>query len=131
MKRAVRRLTTTAVTAISVMGLTAGPALAHHCINPNKQPTAGAQVTLGAPSFDPVAHTDVFQKRIDRLGFDEALASYAGPVGIDLDGDMVADVSTYQVTPTGSLPDGAVLNGSECNGIIDPGAFMSCLSAEA
>lgn len=123
----IRRAAIVAGATTTVLALGAGSALAHECINPNKQPAAGTQVTFG-PS-GPTDISNVLQQRIDRGIVDmETGDGFHGLVGIDEDGDGVADISTWQVTPTGSIPMVAQTSGADCNGVVFVGDYLTdCL----
>jgi len=110
-----------AILSAGTLAIFAGPALAEHCYNPNKPAGAGAQVILDE-NFEvgpDSVQTKGLQNRIDKGLVDtEEGEGYHGIVGFDLDGDGEADFSTWQVTPTGSIPHQAIFNGSPDHGII-------------
>ena len=50
-------------------------------------------------------------------------------LGFDLDGDAVADLTTYIVGPNFELPEQAQLRGAACHGVISIEAFFTlCVS---
>lgn len=110
----------TAVSAGLLAVVTGGPAFAQHCYNPNKPAGAGAQVVFDENFAEPVSMTNGLANRIEKGIVDvETGEGYHGIVGADFDGDGEADFSTWQVTPTGSIPDQAIHNGSPDHGIIE------------
>lgn len=127
MKRVARRAgTALAVISIAIV-LTAGPALAHQCINASKNdnnPAAGAQVVFGAD--DEIIHaTKGLENRIAKGLVDpETGEGYHGIVAFDIDGDGVADAHTYQVTKDGQIPEIAQSNGPTCEGIVNIDVYL-------
>jgi hypothetical protein len=105
---------------------TATPALAHECVNLNKQPGAGAQVVFDLNGTMVSADTGVL-KRAEKGVLDlETGEGFHGLVGYDLDGDGASDVDTWLVGPEGEIPGQAQHRGSECNGVISLDAAMAC-----
>jgi hypothetical protein len=114
--------------ALTIVAMTAGASFAHECVVVNKPATAGAHVTFNEVTGDLVASTSL-QKRIDNLGMDAVEERYKGVIGLDFDGDGVADASTFTLgTPTGSIPDAAMFNGSDCNGVVHYTALEGCMT---
>lgn len=123
-----RRLIGTALAVPVVLGMAAGPASAHECVNANKQQDAGVQI-LFDETFTPVWVSKGLQKRIDQGLVDmEEGEGFHGLMGIDFDGDLVADVSTYIVGPFGEIAHQAQTNGAECHGIVNIEAFFGCMA---
>jgi hypothetical protein len=102
--------------ATTAVVLTAGPGLAHECINASRNGTAGAQLVLGAD--DSVIYISKgLQSRVDRGLVDfETGEGFSGLVGFDIDGDGVGDLATWIVGPGGELPLTAQFNGDPCKG---------------
>jgi hypothetical protein len=122
MNRTVMRVLTTTGATAGALALLAGTAVAHECVNPNKKPLAGAQIVF---SDDGVWMTKGLEKRVEKGLVDaETGEGFHGLIGFDEDG-MTG--TTWQVTPTGSIPHQAMDNGAECNGIISFDAWMSCM----
>ena len=105
---------TTAATAAVV--LSAGPGLAHECINASRNGVAGAQLVLGTD--DSVIYISKgLQSRVDRGLVDfETGEGFSGLVGFDIDGDGVGDLATWIVGPNAELPLKAQFNGDPCKG---------------
>ena len=130
MRNTIRRTVTVLGATTTVLALGAGSALAHECINPSKQGSAGAQVTFGEGD-EPVSMTQGVEKRIEKGIIDlETGEGFHGQIGIDLDGDGVADMTTWQVTPTGSIPETAQFNGPACTGMTNLGLYFSECTGE-
>jgi hypothetical protein len=126
--RVTRRLALGGIAAAATIVLTAGPGLAHECINASRNGTAGAQIILGAD--DSVLWiSNGLQSRIDRGLVDlETGEGYSGLVGFDIDGDGVGDVATWIVGPNGELPLKAQFNGDPCKGATNIGLwFEQCM----
>lgn len=107
-------------------------ALATHCINASKpDQTAGAQVVLNLVTGEIVWATNGFTTRIENGLVDPTTGEgYHGLLGFDLNGDGIADASTFfGVGPDGvALPDQAIGNGPACRGITDIGTYLTqCL----
>lgn len=114
-----------------VASLAMAPAvLAFECTNLSKSdPAAGAQVLLG-PSGEILWATEGALRRVERGLVDPATGEgFHGQVAFDLDGDGVADASTYiGVGRDGEVPIKAQLNGPACRGMANLGIYMhQCL----
>lgn len=114
----------------AVVALVAAPASAHECINISKQnQAAGVQIVFGEGDA-PVWISSGLQKRIDAGLVDlETGDGFHGLIGIDFDGDSVADVATYIVGPDGEIPLSAQNSGAPCNGVVNFEAFFACMNA--
>ena len=66
MIKTVRRVSLGAVTLMAVAVLTAGPALAGHCTNADKNAAAGVQAVLDLNTFQIVFVSNGLQQRIDQ-----------------------------------------------------------------
>jgi hypothetical protein len=86
------------LTGAIVLGL-AAPAFAHDCVNLSKNPASAKAVICADTGAVTYANTGV-QNRIDKFGIDPVTGEpnfvYAGPIGIDLNCDGIADVMSYQ-----------------------------------
>jgi hypothetical protein len=126
--RVTRRLALGGIAAAATIVLTAGPGLAHECVNASRNGTAGAQIILGAD--DSVLWiSNGLQSRIDQGLVDpETGEGFSGLVGFDIDGDGVGDVATWIVGPNGEIPLKAQFNGDPCKGVTNIGLwFEECM----
>jgi hypothetical protein len=105
-------------------------AMAFECTNVSKSdPTAGAQIVFGA-SGEILFVTKGLANRIEQGHIDlETGEGFHGLVAFDLDGDGVADASTYiGVGPDGEIPLDAQFRGPACRGLTNLGIYFSqCL----
>lgn len=126
---ATRTAVTTAAAAAALL-VAAPAAMAHQCVNASKPPQAGAQIVFDAATDDIVYVTPGLQKRIDRGQIDlETGEGFHGIIGVDFDGDGVADFSTYIVGPESQIPLTAQFNGPDCKGIVNVETFFAnCLA---
>ena len=70
------------------------------------------------------------QKRIDAGQVDlETGDGFHGHLGIDFDGDGVADMSTFIVGPDDEIPETAQENGAPCLGIVNFEQAFACMAA--
>jgi hypothetical protein len=123
-----------AVTAGAVTGivLMAGPAAAFECTNASKKyADSGAQIVFGAD--DEVLYISKgLVNRIDQGIVDfESGEGFHGLIAFDIDGDGVADASTWiGVGPDGEIPLEAQFRGPACRGLTNLGIlFEQCLGA--
>jgi hypothetical protein len=126
----IRRALVAGTAAGAALVLTAGPSLAHECVNISKQnQAAGVQVVFTEGQDEPVWISQGVQKRIAAGVIDPATGEgFHGLIGFDFDGDNVADLSTYIVGPEDELPDAAQWGGATCRGIINiETLFTVCL----
>ena len=125
-----RRLTTASVAAVAALALTAGPALAHECVNASKKADAGAQILLG-PDENIVWVSKGVQQRIDKGVIDpETGEGFSGLIGFDMNGDGTADLTTWIVGPDGEIPLKAQYNGPVCRGVTNIELwFKECMPA--
>jgi hypothetical protein len=111
--------------------LIASSALGFECTNLSKSdPMAGAQVLIGS-SGEILWTTTGLANRLERGLISSDGEGFHGIAAIDLDGDDVADVSTYLgVGPDGEIPIEAQLRGPACRGLSNLGIyFEQCLGA--
>jgi hypothetical protein len=110
--------------------LAAGPVLADHCTNADKNAAAGVQVVIDIATGQIVFVSNGLQHRIDQGLVDPNTGEgFSGLIGFDLDGDGVADLTTFIVGPNFAIPEQAQLNGAPCHGIISIEAFFTeCVS---
>jgi len=105
-------------------------AMAFECTNVSKSdPAAGAQIVFGA-SGEILFMTKGLANRIEQGHIDpETGEGFHGLVAFDIDGDGVADASTYiGVGPDGEIPLEAQFRGPACRGITNLGIYFSqCL----
>jgi hypothetical protein len=130
MVRTVRRLTLGAVAAATALLAAAGPAWAHECVNADKNQAAGVQVVIDANTGELVWISQGLQQRIAQGLVDpDTGEGFSGLLGFDVDGDAVADVSTYIVGPEMEIPEQAQFNGPACHGITNIEVFFTqCVS---
>src|SRR5262245_26673157 len=130
MIRMIRRFTPGSVTLMVAAVQAAGPALAGHCTNADKNAAAGVQAVIDAFSGEIVWISDGLQARIDNGVVDLATgAGFHGLLGFDINGDGVSDATTFIVTPNFALPEQAQLSGAPCHGIVSIEVFFTqCLN---
>lgn len=128
MNRQIRRTLTTMTMTIGLSVVLAGAALAHECVNASTMrtnPGAGAQVVFDETTGE-ATMTKGLENRIARGIVDyETGEGFHGRLGFDFDGDGTVDAATWQVTPTGSIPQPAMDNGPACQGITDFETYYS------
>ena len=129
MNKTIRRLLLGVVTFLALVVLAAGPVLAGHCTNADKNPAAGVQVTINLVTGQ-ITVSSGLQQRIDQGIVDPiTFEGFSGLAGFDVTGDNVADVTTYIVGPNFEIPPQAQLNGATCHGVISIEAFLTdCLT---
>lgn len=126
--RKMTRILVSGVATATLFITAAAPAMAHECVNANKNQAAGVQVVINTVTNE-IWFSDGVQKRIDQGLIDPATGiGFHGLIGFDLDGDGIADVSSFIVTPQDELPAQAQLNGAPCNGIVNIGDYFACLA---
>jgi hypothetical protein len=130
MIKTIRRVSLGAVTLMAAAVLTAGPALAGHCTNADKNAAAGVQAVLDLNTFQIVFVSNGLQQRIDQgLVNLQTGEGFSGLIGFDLDSDGVADLTTFITGPTFAIPEQAQTNGAACHGIVSIEAFFTeCLA---
>jgi hypothetical protein len=130
MLRRVHRLMLGSVAAAAALLATAAPAWAHECVNADKNQAAGVQVVIDANTGELVWVSQGLQQRIAQGLVDpDTGEGFSGLLGFDVDGDAVADVSTFIVGPEMEIPEQAQLNGPECHGITNIEVFFTqCVS---
>ena len=110
--------------------LIASTAMAHECTNVSKSsPTAGAQLIFGAEGQILWMSTGLANRLEHGLVDGESGEGFHGLVAFDIDGDGVADLSTWLgVGPDGEIPLQAQLRGPACKGLTNIGLyFEQCL----
>ena len=123
-----RRIIASAVAAVALSLVLATSALAMDCVNASKNQAAGVLAVLDFNTFMPVWISDGLQQRIDHGVIDPVTgAGLHGLIGIDLDGDAVADVSTWVgVGPDGTeIPTNAQENGPACRGLTNLFVYLT------
>jgi len=110
--------------------LLAAPVLAHECTNASKSdPMAGAQVLIGTEG-QILWITQGGLHRVEQGLVDPTTGDgFRGIIAFDLDGDGVADVSTwFGVGPDGEIPLAAQFHGPACRGLTNIGVYLEqCL----
>jgi len=131
MFRTVRRVSLGAVALLAATLIAAGPVWAGDCMNANKNQAAGVQLVIDTNTDEIVWISDGLQHRIDQGLVNPATGEgFHGLLGLDFNGDGVADLTTFIVGPEFRLPEQAQLNGAACHGIISIEAFFTqCLSS--
>jgi hypothetical protein len=132
MRLVMRRFGSVAVLTAGAVVLSAGGAFAHECTNASRNannPEAGVQLVIDASNDEIVWVSRGLQNRIDRGLVDPASGEgFHGLVGLDLDGDGAADLSTWIVGPNDEVPLNAQLNGAACRGVVNIGDYFACLA---
>ncbi|RZU74967.1 hypothetical protein EV384_3471 [Micromonospora kangleipakensis] len=130
MIRTVRRLFLGSVAVTTALLAAAGPAWAHECVNASKNAAAGVQVVIDVNTGKIVWLSNGLQQRADQgLVNLETGEGFSGLLGLDLNSDGTADVSTFIVGPNMELPEQAQFNGPACHGITNVEVFFTqCLS---
>lgn len=125
-----KRRTSAALLGIAASLLFVSSALGHECINGSKSDqAAGAQILIG-PTGEIVWMTEGVANRIDKGIIDpETGEGFHGLIALDMDGDGVADASTWiDVGPDGEIPLVAQLSGPACRGLTNLFIYFSeCL----
>jgi hypothetical protein len=109
----------------------ASSVLAGDCVNASKPQPAGVRVVISATTGEVEWTTEGLAQRLERGIVDPQTGEgLHGLIGLDFDGDAVADVSTwFGVGPDGiEIPEAAQLNGPACRGLTNIGIYVSeCL----
>jgi hypothetical protein len=109
----------------------ASTVMASHCVNASKAPAAGAQVVLNIATNEIVWTTQGLTTRFAQGLVDPVTGEgFHGLLGLDFDGDGVADLTVwYGVGPGGlQVPPQAQLNGPACQGVTNIETFLAeCL----
>jgi hypothetical protein len=126
--RLLRRAAVTAVAASAAITLSAGPSLAHECVNASKNGGAGAQIVFSSTG-DVEWISQGLQKRIDAGLVDlDSGEGFHGLIGLDMNDDGTADLTTWIVGPDGEVPEKAQYNGPVCKGVTNIDLYFSqCL----
>lgn len=124
--RTARRTALIGLGAAAALLLSAGPSLAHECMNASKNQAAGVQIVIDANTGAIEWTTPGLANRFDQGLVDPNTGEgFHGLVGLDFDSDGVVDVSTYIVGREGEIPDRAQLNGDPCHGVTSIEAFFT------
>jgi hypothetical protein len=122
--RLIRRSAAVAVATVTMLTLGAGSALAHECVNPDKQAGAGAQVIIDVNNEEaPPTFTNPGIERRFMSGV-TTQDTFRGLIGFDLDSDGDADITTWIVGKYGEIPLKAQMSGAECHGVINIGTYF-------
>ena len=115
--------------AVALSLFAAGTASAHECVNISKKnQAAGVQITFDAETDEVVWISSGLQKRVNAGLVDlDSGEGFHGLIGIDFDGDSVADIATWIVGKDGEVPVVAQQNGAPCNGVVDFEAYFACM----
>jgi hypothetical protein len=106
--------------------LAAGPVMAGHCTNADKNAAAGVQAVMDAFTGEVVWISNGLQQRIDQGLVNPVTGEgFHGLLGFDLNGDAVADLTTFIVTPNFALPEQAQMRGAPCHGVISIETFFT------
>ena len=119
--------------AATVLGIVASlviasTALAFECVNASKpDQSAGVLVVVDWNTGEPVWISTGLQQRLEQGLIGEDGSGLYGLLGIDFNGDGVADVATwFGVGPSGAeIAEPAILNGPACQGITSLGIYFS------
>lgn len=126
MFKTVRRLALGSVAVSAALLAASGPAWAHECMNASKNQAAGVQVVIDVNTGGIVWLSNGLQQRIDQgLVNPDTGEGFSGLLGLDLNGDGVADVSTFIVGPNAEIPDEAQFHGSACHGVVPIEVFFT------
>lgn len=123
-----RRTAIIATAAVSTVLVGAAPAIAHQCVNPDKQPGAGAQVIVNDATGQMTFANPGIERRFTSGVTTED--SFRGLIGFDFDGDGNVDGTTWIVGKTGEIPQQAQQAGAECHGVLNFEAWFACMEAE-
>ena len=122
-----RRSAIVVTAAASAVLVGAAPALAHQCVNPDKQPGAGAQVIFSEATGMTFANAGIEKRFTSGVTTED---SFRGLVGFDFDGDGRVDGTTWIVGKYGEIPQQAQQAGADCHGVIDFEAWFACMESE-
>jgi len=101
MYKTIRRLLLGVVTFLALVALAAGPVLAGHCTNADKNPAAGVQVTINLVTGQ-ITVSSGLQQRIDQGIVDPiTFEGFSGLAGFDVTGDNVADLTSFLIKLAG------------------------------
>lgn len=100
--------------------------MGHECTNASKSdPMAGAQILIGSEG-QILWTTRGLATRLERGLIGAEGEGFHGILALDLDGDGVADVSTWVgVGPDGEIPLTAQLRGPACKGLTNLGIYFT------
>ena len=101
MIKTLRRVSLGVVALTAAALIAAGPVWAGHCMNASKNQAAGVQVVIDANTGEIVWISNGLQHRVDKgLVNPDTGEGFSGLLGLDFNGDAVADISTYIVDRT-------------------------------
>jgi hypothetical protein len=115
-----RSITTIALT-IACLSAAAPAALAFDCGNASKPVGAGEKAVVSETGV--VSISKSWQNQLDHGKTVDQL--HGGFLGIDLNGDGIADADTY-ANPHGEIPQQAQQNGAPCHGVTSIEAAIGC-----
>ena len=128
-----RRSITAAVLGVVASLAIATSAFATDCTNASKpDPSAGVQVIIDANTGQVVWLSTGLAQRLERGVVGADGSGLHGLIGLDFNGDGIADVSTwFGVGPTGEgIAEPALINGPACRGVTNIGLyFAECLGS--
>jgi hypothetical protein len=122
--RTTRRTALIGLGAAAALLLSAGPSLAHECVNASKPASAGVQVVLGPTGIEWTT-TGLTYRIGQGLVDPDTGEGFHGLVGFDFDGDGVVDFQTYIVGPDDEIPELAQFNGPSCHGITNVEVYFT------
>jgi hypothetical protein len=118
-----KRSIATLAVAITSMAAAAPAALAFDCGNASKPVGPGEKAVVSEDGVVSISKSWQEQlahgKTVDEL--------HGGYLGIDLNGDGVADADTY-ADPHGEIPEQAQTRGADCHGVVTIEAEIACRS---
>jgi hypothetical protein len=123
-----QRTASTAAATISVILVGAAPALAHECVNPDKQPGAGAQVIFNEATGAMTFANPGIEKRFTSGVTTED--TFRGLIVFDFVGAGTVDGTTWIVGKYGEIPQQAQEAGADCHGVINFEAWFACMEAD-
>jgi hypothetical protein len=126
----IRRTAFVALGGAAAIVLSAGPSLAHECVNASKSDqSAGVQVIVDLTTGEVEWTTPGLAARFAQGLVDpDTGEGFHGLVGFDFNGDGILDVSSFIVGPEDEVPEVAQINGPACSGITNINTyFTECL----
>jgi hypothetical protein len=114
------------VAGVAASVLISSVALGHECVSPNKQPGAGAQLTINLVTGEVIPLTAGLERRVEQGLIDpDTGEGFHGLVGFDFDGDGTIDLTTWIVGPDDEIPEIAQFSGPACQGITNIGVYLT------
>ena len=123
MRNTFRRVAVMSAGVAGIVGLTAGPAFAHECVNASKKnQAAGAQIVQD-DAGNVIDATNGLLNRFEKGLIGPEGEGFHGLFGFDIgDGTIL---STYIVGPNSEIPLQAQFNGPACRGITNIEVYFS------